>query len=93
MMKVLTKNVLIEGEEFVLITDEHEGRNYYGTIPYSELNNEGKMKRPLNGFEMCISFKGIPQAIERREKHILIERFKKEGHTEEELLNYCLQVL
>lgn len=92
MMKVLTKNVLIEGEEFFLISDIHEGQKYYGTIPYSEVEN-GRLKRQLNGFEMCISFEGIPQAIERREKHILIERFKKEGHTEEELLNYCLQVL
>lgn len=92
MIKVLTEYVLIEDEEFALITNEHEGRKFYGTIPYSELEG-GKMKRPLNGFEMCISFEGIPQAIERREKHILIERFKKEGHTEEELLNYCLQVL
>lgn len=92
MMKVLTKNVLIEGEEFFLISDIHEGKKFYGTIPYKEVEN-GRMKRQLNGFEMCISFEGIPQAIERREKHILIERFKKEGHTEEELLNYCLQVL
>jgi len=92
MMKVLTKNVLIEDEEFVLITDEHEGRKFYGTIPYSELEN-GKIKRELNGFELCIDWVNTTNALENRRKDILFKRFKNEGkHTEAELIEYFLSL-
>ena len=92
MMKVLTKNVLIEDEEFVLITDEFKGRKYYGTIPYSEVEN-GRLKRRLNGFDMCICFESIGEAIEDRRKDILFKKFKNEGkHTEAELIEYWLSL-
>lgn len=87
-MKVITKCVNIENEEFVLILDEHEGRKYFGTIPYTELDENGKMKRALNGFEIAISFKSIADAIERRKENIKIERlvnaYMKEGLTREQ---------
>ena len=89
MMKVLTNNVLIEGEEFVLITDEFKGMKYYGTIPYSEVE-KGRLKRKLNGLDMCVSFYGIGEAIEARRETI---RFKNEGiHTEAELKEYFLSL-
>lgn len=66
-MKVLTKLVSIENEEFVLIQDTtKDGKEYFGTIPYSELDEKGCMKRALNGFEMCISFNNISEALDRR---------------------------
>lgn len=82
-MKVLTKSVLIEGEEFALIKDNSERGEYLGTIPYTELNEEGRMKRPLNGFEMCIEFineyeslgAAINAAIKSRKDNILTKRF------------------
>lgn len=81
-MKVLTKSVLIEGEEFVLIKDNSEHGEYVGTIPYTELD-EGRMKRALNGFEICIKFlrdykdlgEAINAAIKRRKDNILTKRF------------------
>lgn len=67
MMKVITKLVSIKDEKFVLIkdTDKNYG-DYYGTIPYSELDEKGRMTRALNGFEMCIA-KTIAKALETRE--------------------------
>lgn len=89
MMKVLTEYVLIEDEEFFLITDEFKGRKYYGTIPSSEVEN-GRLKRKLNGLDMCASFESIGEAIEHRRKII---RFRNEGkHTEAELKEYYLSL-
>ncbi len=88
-MKVITKSVIIESEEFVLIYDEQQGRKFYGTIPYTELDNKGRMKRALNGFQMCIG-DDIDTALNRRTKAIAVERFKAEGHTEEELIAFIL---
>jgi hypothetical protein len=77
-MKVVTKSVMIENEEFVLIkdTDANYGE-YYGTIPYTELDEEGKMKRELNGFEICIEHT-IGKALERRKMDIIRNRKIKE---------------
>ena len=73
-MKVLTKCVSMENENFVLIEDECEVKgkkiHYFGTIPYTELNEKGCMKRALNGFEMCMGYT-IPEALERRQDEIL----------------------
>lgn len=82
-MKVVTKSVIIENEEFVLIkdTDTNYGE-YYGTIPYTELDEEGKMKRELNGFEICVEHT-IAEALERRRLSIirnrLIDKFVAQG--------------
>ena len=80
-MKVVTRMVEIEGQKFVLIKDKNDLYNsptkeYYGTIPYDELNEEGRMKRALNGFEMCIE-STIAGAIQDRTNRILIDRFLK----------------
>lgn len=73
-MKVVTKSVMIENEEFVLIkdTDKNYGE-YYGTIPYTELDEDGKMKRALNGFEICVE-RTIAEALERRKTDIIRNR-------------------
>lgn len=86
-MKVLVKRVVIEGQDFVLIedTDNNYGR-FYGTIPYSELDEEGKMKRALNGFEMCVSKKSRGDCVCRRAESIvskrLLNQFKEQGYDE-----------
>ena len=78
-MRVLTRHVVIENEEFVLIKDKtNDGKDYYGTIPYTELDNEGKMKRGLNGFEMRVSFDGVADAIRNRKRGIIQERLISE---------------
>lgn len=70
-MTVLTKHVNIENEEFVLIKGEHEDRTFYGTIPYSEIDEHGRMKRELNGVELRIVFTKPADAIEERRCAIL----------------------
>lgn len=72
-MKVITKCVEIENEKFYLISDfDKEGKKYYGTIPYSEVEN-GKMKRALNGFEIAVA-ETIGEALERRQHQIIVDR-------------------
>ena len=88
-MKVITRMVEIENEKFVLIHDEQNDRKFYGTIPYTELNENGGMKRALNGFEMCIA-DTIPEALKRRTNKIAVDNFKKEGHTEAELIAFIM---
>ena len=90
-MRVVTKVVKIEDQEFVLIFDNKDNRDFYATIPYSELNDDGSMKRELNGFEMCIS-DTIDGAIKRRTNKIAIDKFKKEGHSEEELITFIMNL-
>ena len=85
-MKVLTKCVDIENERFVLIKDQCEVKgkmiHYIGTIPYTELDSKGCMKRPLNGFEMCIG-DTIPEALERR-----MDEIKTRNMNETQLIQY-----
>lgn len=83
-MKVLTKYVVIGNQEFVLIKDEHRGHTYYGTIPYSEIDEKGCMKRELNGHEMCITFNGVSDAIVQRENRIKVDRYR-ENHSKAEV--------
>ena len=87
-MKVLTKHVNIENEEFALITDKYEGRTYYGTIPYSEVDENGRLKRQLNGFDMCISFLNIADALKERTNRIKTVRYEAEGHSKAEVLMF-----
>ena len=81
-MKVITKYVNIEDKEFYLITDTHEGRKYYGTIPYENTDN-GVLIREMNGAEMCISFESIAEALDNRKKDIImkdiISKFESQG--------------
>ena len=89
-MKVVTKSVIIENEEFVFVKNfdekyHSENHIYYGTISVNDLNENGVLKRQLNGFDMCIE-DTIGGALQRRKNHILCERFLKE-HPEIDLLN------
>lgn len=86
-MKVITKNVVIEGKEFVLIQDQNENfvrvasnqsKIYYGTIPYSELDEQGKLKRQLNGFDMCIGGT-IDEALRRRLVNLKMQQYMNEN--------------
>lgn len=83
-LKVLTKAVIIEDEKFVLvkITRIDNGREFIGTIPYTELDEKGCMKRELNGFEMALS-DDIPHALERRTDMILTK-----GMNDIQIINY-----
>ena len=98
-MTVITKKVVIENEEFVLIKDNSANGVYYGTIPYSELDENGKLKRQLNGYDMAIVLLSdsvernespLVSAIKERQRRIPLDRFIAEGHTKEEIIQFIL---
>jgi hypothetical protein len=82
-MKVLTKCVIIEDQKFYLVEDQHEGRRYWGTIPYSFVGADGRMIKPINGVQMRMSFEGAGEALENRRRDVvmgrLIDGFKAQG--------------
>ena len=83
-LKVLTKCVNIRNEEFVMveITRTDNGMKFIGTIPYSELDEHGRMKRELNGLEMCLA-DDIPHALNMRDHEIATR-----GMSEKEMIAY-----
>ena len=89
-MKVITKPVNIEGQEFALIKGEYNDETYYGTIPYSEIDENGMLKRELNGHAMCISLASIGDAIKQRTNRIAVEKYKAEGHTKAEVMMFIV---
>lgn len=96
-MKVLTKKVTIDDKDFVLIQSSDpkyknftENNNiFYGLIPYTEIDEQGKMKRALNGFEMGIA-DSVPKAIENVQDNMRILKWKEENpeHSEMELIEF-----
>lgn len=100
-MKVLTKNVNIENKEFVLVQssdskyhNKRENNNtFYGLIPYDEIDEQGRMKRALNGFEMGIA-DSISEAIENVRVGIKIDKWKAAHpkYTETELIEFISQL-
>ena len=76
-MKVITRLVNIENEAFVLVYLENYKK--YGTIPYSELNEKGCLKRQLNGLEMNVE-DTIEKCLETTKRHILLSRFINENN-------------
>ena len=83
-LKVMTKLVSIRNENFVLVQIKRndDGHIFYGTIPYTELDERGCMKRELNGLEMCLC-DDIPHALIQREDEIAIR-----GMSEKEIIAY-----
>ena len=77
MLKVVCKHLFVEDEEFVIIKDEnglynnHQENNhvYYGTIPMVDIDENGYLKRRLNGAEMAIE-DSISKAIKTRKRRI-----------------------
>lgn len=77
-MKTAIKKVTIMGMDFALVQDPEWGADHqYGTVPYTEVDEDGRLKRVLNGFEMCVA--ATPkEAIERREDVLLARKWKAE---------------
>ena len=75
-MKTVIKKVAIEGMDFAIIREPEWGADHqYATVPYSEVDNTGRLKRTLNGFEMCCAAT-VEEAIERREDVLLARKWK-----------------
>lgn len=79
-MRVITVYLKIKDKSFVLVREPSWGDLKYGTIPHNELDENGRLKRPLNGFEMCAA-RNISEAIEKRELQIDVEKWMEE-HTD-----------
>lgn len=88
-LKVLTKLVSIHDEHYVLveITRNEDGEKFIGTIPYTELDKRGCMKRELNGFEMQLA-DSIPNALEARRWEI-----ETRGMTLEQRVQYFKEAI
>ena len=93
-MEVITKCVVIENEKFVLIRDKKEGlpecyknREYYGTIPYAELDEHG------NGFEIGIEA-SAGEALRYRMLRIRLKKFDEEnpGASEETRIKKIIEL-
>ena len=76
-MRVITKHLKINDKSFALVCEPNWGELKYGTIPYDELDETERLKRPLNGFEMCVA-RSINEAIEKRELQIDVEKWMEE---------------
>ncbi len=89
-MRIITKYVVIEKQEYVLIENEKDGKKYWGTIPYTEIDEKGRMKRTMNGLEMKVSFKSAQDAYKKRRDEIvfkrLVKKYKEEGKTEDDAI-------
>lgn len=99
-MKVITENLVIMGKSFVLIEDEQDvsihgltvSKHFFGTIPHSALDSNGRMKRAMNGAEMCNGI-DAKSAIHLREMEIKAENWKMEhpNYTMDEFIRYLWQ--
>ena len=94
-MKTVVKKVTIEGMDFALVREPEWGADHqYGTVPYSEVDENGRLKRVLNGLEMCVA--ATPEeAIERREDVLLARKWKAEhpGATEIEEMKAVADII
>lgn len=94
-MKVVTNEIILYGERFILVREPKWGaNNQYGTIPYSEIGENGKLKRELNGIQMCVA-NSVYNAVECRKDQILANRWT-EAHpdaTHEEQLKAVADIV
>lgn len=94
-METVTKKVVIEGMDFALVREPAWGEDHqYGTVPYSEVDESGRLKRVLNGFEMCCAA-SPEKAIEQREDVLLARKWKAEhpGATEIQEMNAVAEII
>lgn len=101
-MEVVVRSLVLEGEEFVVIKDKNEklvgtvgsqNGEYYATIPYSELDEQGRMKRVLNGFQICLA-DSFDSAIKRRLVNLKLVRYMDENPnaTDEMIFKKCMEL-
>lgn len=94
-MKTVVKKIVIEGMDFALVREPEWGADHqYGTVPYSEVDEDGRLKRTLNGFQMCCAAT-IEKAIELREDVLLARKWKAEhpNATEADEINAVAEIV
>lgn len=94
-MKTIIKKLTLVGERFALVQETKWGKDHqYGTIPYSEIDENGNLRRELNGFEMCVAATS-QKAIESRRDSLLVRKWCDEhpDATEEEKTAAALKIV
>lgn len=76
-MKIICKNLVIEGKEFVLVY--YNDNKMYGTISYDDIDECGRLKRRLNGFDMSIR-NSIDECLKCTKRNIMLNNFIKENN-------------
>ena len=78
-MEFVINKLIINGKEFALISDIHpvEKNKYYGTISWDDIDENLKLKRRLNGFDMCVA-PSIEEAINFRKDQLNFDFREKE---------------
>lgn len=97
-MRVLTKHVLIEGEDYMLFEDVSKttGYRFFGTISYGDLEETEygyKAKREMCNAEMCVSFKNVAEALERRKHEVEERHFIEENHLDLDNAEDCKKLI
>lgn len=92
-MNIISKSINIFGTDYVLFSDEKNNRVYYGTINKSDIDEIGKLKRRLDGFDMCVIFDDesdypVAEAVKCRERREKLTEFMRVKHTNEEFLEF-----
>ena len=71
-MKTIIKKLTLVGERFALVQETKWGKDHqYGTIPYSEIDERGNLRRELNGFEMGVAATSQKAIASRRDSRIV----------------------
>lgn len=84
---------MVQSEDAKYHNNRENNNTFYGLIPYSEIDENGKMKRMLNGFEMGIA-DSIPEAIENMQYNVRILDWQKTnpGYSETELIAFIKEM-
>lgn len=88
-MQVVTRNVVIDGEHYVLVKGEHDGKPYYGTIRRDFITNV-RLNHALTGWEMAVA-ETPALALKARQGRIKLERYIAEGHTKAEIIRFIAE--
>ena len=75
------------------LPENYKNGEYYGTIPYAELDEHGKLKRQLNGFEIGLET-SAGEALRYRMLQIRLKKFDEEnpGASEETRIKKIIEL-
>ena len=86
-----------KNKHYYVIKDVHtDNRTYWGTVDF-DFMKDGRLTKPLNGLDMCVSFESVNDAIKQRKQYEdvnefvnlygFIEGYKKYMEREEQYAN------
>ena len=87
MVTMITKDFSTRGKHFHIVQNE-EG--FYLAINH-EFVTDGKLNRPLNGFQMCAS-RDFETCIENCKNQVEIEYLESQGYSKAEAFGICFGI-